>query len=684
MGALRAPSGSDTSSSLRASELRIAIPIDADPISHLFVESIVASARAIGSTAEAVELKLPVAGPIAANVLALQPPLSFLWALTEADPDLLRQSVVLCLEPPSSAAFEHTADLAARAAHAMHTHRAGCTELARRGIDAVHFQVGWSAALEAVADPPKARAIDILHIGACSSRNEKVIASWAADLWPHRSRIVTPEDVHRASEQYDHLLGGSLRSLLRNSEILLMLHDEGRRHLQWPLAVAAIANGCVVIAEHALDSAPLQAGEHHLTGRAEDLALIAGELIADERSLLEMRSRAYAHLRNEIEMASSVARLLTLVRTLPPPAQASSTRAASAEAFRAGAHVRPEPIAETADQAAARAGGPRGQSSNPECVAHGMEPLCSDPESKHSEMSHPEASLKRLLIQTTAIRRRLDAIEHWMRFGTPPQEPVEVCWSASFATASPTVSVIVPVWNYERELESCLHSIAASEGVSFEVLALDDASDDGSAAFAQRFIEAHPWLPAKLWRSPINLGVAHARNELISHARGAFLFVMDADNIVFPTALRRLLDTLEADPSAAFSYPMQAVLREGEMWAVHNVWPWDEKRLMDKNYIDAMALIRRAAILDVGGYSEDPRLDCCEDHDLWARFAERRWYGSHVAEMLAIYRIQAHSKSRTVRGAENQETISLIRSHAPTLMARLARPQVADAGSPQR
>ena len=71
---------------------------------------------------------------------------------------------------------------------------------------------------------------------------------------------------------------------------------------------------------------------------------------------------------------------------------------------------------------------------------------------------------------------------------------------------------------------------------------------------------------------------------------------------------------------------------------------WDPTRLRYGNYIDAMAMIRRDAIINVGGYSLDDRLQLgWEDFDLWCSFADRGWHGVQIPEILCRYRTGVYS-----------------------------------------
>ena len=281
------------------------------------------------------------------------------------------------------------------------------------------------------------------------------------------------------------------------------------------------------------------------------------------------------------------------------------------------------------------------------------------------------SSLKHLSHETLDLRRRLERIEHRVTSQESLEEPIGEHESESFHAARPRISVIVSLYEYEHEVRECLASVAASELTDFELLILDDASRDGSLAAAREALVAFPHVPSQLLRHLVNRGVARTRNALIERARGEFVFVLDADNSIFPSALQRLLAALERDPQASFAYPIQVAHRELRAVDVFNAWPWDPRRLVQANYIDAMALIRRDVLTAHGGYVEDPRIGNSEDHDLWCRMAEREQYGVLVPEMLAVYRVQAHSKLRAVGGVETGQTLSLIRARVPGLMRRL-------------
>ena len=104
---------------------------------------------------------------------------------------------------------------------------------------------------------------------------------------------------------------------------------------------------------------------------------------------------------------------------------------------------------------------------------------------------------------------------------------------------------------------------------------------------------AHEDVPAPARRA-IRSTAASARRATrrSQFARGELVFVLDADNVLYPRCIERLVDALDADPGATFSYGMLEMFDEQGPVACAARFPWQPERLRDGNFIDAMALIR--------------------------------------------------------------------------------------------
>jgi glycosyltransferase involved in cell wall biosynthesis len=98
----------------------------------------------------------------------------------------------------------------------------------------------------------------------------------------------------------------------------------------------------------------------------------------------------------------------------------------------------------------------------------------------------------------------------------------------------PLVSIIAINWNYSAYLLTALESAVAQDYPALEIIALDNGSDDDSAALIEAFVKVHPQVRfIKLARNLGQLGAAH--HILTEHdVSGEFVAFLDTDDFVFP------------------------------------------------------------------------------------------------------------------------------------------------------
>jgi glycosyltransferase involved in cell wall biosynthesis len=208
------------------------------------------------------------------------------------------------------------------------------------------------------------------------------------------------------------------------------------------------------------------------------------------------------------------------------------------------------------------------------------------------------------------------------------------------------VAVLIPLYNYAGTVLETLDSVVRQDLPALSVIVVDDASTDNGGQEARSFLEQHAarFIEARVVRHRRNQGLSMARNSGIAWTSEPYLFMLDADNRLRPSALSRLLAALEFS-GAAFAYSQLRWFGDEEGIGIADVW--EPARLPRGNYIDAMALIRRDALLAVGGYAALADSHGWEDYDLWCRFAELGLEGVFLPELLCDYRVHWTSMLRS-------------------------------------
>jgi len=206
---------------------------------------------------------------------------------------------------------------------------------------------------------------------------------------------------------------------------------------------------------------------------------------------------------------------------------------------------------------------------------------------------------------------------------------------------APHASVVVSLYNYGHYVTECLESVRIQTLEGLDLIVVDDCSTDGGGDEVARWLETagERFNRYRLLRHVQNEGLASARNTAFEHARTEFVFVLDADNVLYPRCVQQLVTALR-HCQADFAYCY--VEKFGEAIGLHNVRAWNPADLQHGNTIDAMVLLRRATWQAVGGYSADMTRGW-EDFDLWFKIARINGWGVQVPEILARYRVHGQS-----------------------------------------
>ena len=222
------------------------------------------------------------------------------------------------------------------------------------------------------------------------------------------------------------------------------------------------------------------------------------------------------------------------------------------------------------------------------------------------------------------------------------------------------VSVCISLYNYQAHIVETLQSVYEQTHFGLNLVIVEDCSTDDSLATAEQWLRDHAlrFNAVHLIQHERNHGLSAARNTAISNSQTDFVFMLDADNLLYPRCVERCLEALLADPEAAVAYPI--IEKFGEQPGLIGNVVWNRDRFKRRNCIDAMSLIRKAALVSVGGYSELSAVGKLgwEDYQLWCKFIDAGFYGVPVPEILARYRTHETSMLNSI--SNQQGNIDLL------------------------
>ena len=217
--------------------------------------------------------------------------------------------------------------------------------------------------------------------------------------------------------------------------------------------------------------------------------------------------------------------------------------------------------------------------------------------------------------------------------------------------SSPTVSVVMSVYNGAKDVPAAARSILEQTFTDFEFIAIDDASPgDNSAEVLEQLASQYSDSRLQIVRLPVNHGLAGALNHGIALARGRYIARQDQDDISNRTRLAKQVAFMETCPECAL------LGTRAEIWVGNTPTnrahdhPTDNATLQfdllfDNPFVHSSVLIRRSALDVVGDYTTDRGRQPPEDYELWSRIA-RRFTVANLPERLHVYRETPNSMSR--------------------------------------
>ncbi|WP_263143606.1 glycosyltransferase [Pseudomonas sp. RIT-PI-AD] len=237
-------------------------------------------------------------------------------------------------------------------------------------------------------------------------------------------------------------------------------------------------------------------------------------------------------------------------------------------------------------------------------------------------------------------------------------------------TERPLVSLVTPTYNQAQYLRHTLQSVLDQDYPNVEYIVINDGSTDDTEALLMSYGEAIRW------RTQSNRGQSATLNAGWDMARGKYLGYLSSDDLLYPSAISRLVALLEAEPTCVCAYPDSDLIdQHGQVIKRSVCRPFDLSELVVRQecYIGPGALFRADAYRRVGGWK--PQLKLAPDREFWMRLAHEGRI-EYLDEVLAGYRLHREAISyRSVSEAVSREYLAVLDDYfahdpAPELLAR--------------
>lgn len=187
--------------------------------------------------------------------------------------------------------------------------------------------------------------------------------------------------------------------------------------------------------------------------------------------------------------------------------------------------------------------------------------------------------------------------------------------------AQPFFSVIIPSFDRRDLLKKAVDSVLAQTYRYFELIVVDDGSDDGTEEMMRNYNDIRV-----LYFKQQNLGVSSARNKGIARSRGDFLAFLDSDDRWVAKKLERTFECIGSSPGINIFHTNEIWYRDGR------ILDQKDKYIRPSGHVYRMVLplccigmstsvVKRDVFDSIGVFDET--FEACEDYDFWLRAANK-------------------------------------------------------------
>ena len=214
---------------------------------------------------------------------------------------------------------------------------------------------------------------------------------------------------------------------------------------------------------------------------------------------------------------------------------------------------------------------------------------------------------------------------------------------------TPTISVVMPVYNSAKYLPLAIESILNQTYTDFELIIIDDGSKDASWRIIRKYALWDKRIKTK--QNSSNLGICRTLNYGLSLAKGKYVARMDADDWSYPDRLSKQVSFMEANPKVVICGGAIEVCNHNLRRINIRTYPVSDREIRKRMFrINPFAhpavIYKKDFVIEVGGYN--PLFAGVEDYDMYFRLGKKGKFANLSEKVLKLRTRKDSISGRTI------------------------------------
>ncbi|MFA1820255.1 glycosyltransferase [Virgibacillus oceani] len=203
---------------------------------------------------------------------------------------------------------------------------------------------------------------------------------------------------------------------------------------------------------------------------------------------------------------------------------------------------------------------------------------------------------------------------------------------------NPKISIIMGIYNCAATLHESIDSLLNQTYTNWELIMCEDGSTDDTLTIAKKYAKKNANI--FLIQNEKNLGLAHSLNKCMEVSKGEYIARQDGDDLSKTDRLERQVQVLDNHAEFDIVSSGMILFDENGYWGKINSVevPQASDFMKQSPFCHAPSMMRKKALLNVGGYNTNKRTYRAEDYDLWFRMYANGSRGYNI--QAALYEVR--------------------------------------------